>query len=67
MKDRLSVCEFYICRGECQKGRVAEQNGYCQKCNKYRPRKSDKRRVREMKRKYKEKKFSYWQWENDMI
>ena len=32
MKDRLAVCEYYISKGSCQKGREAEQNGYCQHC-----------------------------------
>ena len=38
MKDRIEPCEFYVCQGECKKGREAEHRGYCQKCDKYRPR-----------------------------
>jgi hypothetical protein len=57
MRDRLAVCEYYICKGECKKGRNAEQNGYCQKCGKYRPRKGSKAVVRDLKRKYKDKKY----------
>lgn len=38
-KDRIEVCESYVCAGHlCKKGREAEHNGYCQKCNKYKPR-----------------------------
>lgn len=37
-KDRETPCKFYICAGECTKGRRAEHNGYCQHCNKYMPR-----------------------------
>ena len=55
-KDRLAVCEYYICKGECKKNRDAEQNGYCQTCNKYKPRKGSKRIVRELKNKYKKEK-----------
>ena len=48
MKDRLTPCIYYICKGECTKGRNAEQSGICQTCKKYRPRKGfkviDKRR-----------------------
>lgn len=38
MKDRLIPCLYYICLGECKKGRVAKHNGYCQYCNQYEPR-----------------------------
>lgn len=38
MKDRLEPCKFYICNGECTKGREADHNGCCQKCDKYYPR-----------------------------
>lgn len=38
-KDRIEVCKSYVCVGEpCKKGREAEHNGYCQKCDKYEPR-----------------------------
>ena len=37
-KDRITPCLYYICAGRCQKGREAEHNGYCQKCDKYKPR-----------------------------
>lgn len=37
-KDRLTPCLFYVCKGECKKGRNAEHSGYCQKCDKYKPR-----------------------------
>lgn len=37
-KDRMTPCKFYVCKGECEKGREADYNGYCQKCDKYYPR-----------------------------
>ena len=37
-KDRLTPCLYYVCAGLCKKGRKAEYSGYCQKCNKYKPR-----------------------------
>lgn len=46
-KDRETPCKFYVCAGECTKGREAEHNGYCQHCNKYVPR----ARVRHLNRK----------------
>lgn len=46
-KDRETPCKFYVCAGECTKGREAEHTGYCQHCNKYVPR----ARVRHLNRK----------------
>ena len=37
-KDRETPCLYYVCTGECEKGREAEHNGYCQHCSKYKPR-----------------------------
>ena len=37
-KDRLTPCFYYLCKGECKKGREASHHGYCQKCDKYKPR-----------------------------
>ena len=37
-KDRIEPCVYYICAGECEKGREADHRGYCQKCGKYVPR-----------------------------
>lgn len=37
-KTKETPCLYYICVGQCEKGRDAEHNGYCQKCNKYKPR-----------------------------
>ena len=37
-KDKIEPCQFYICKGECSKGRKADHNGYCQKCGAYIPR-----------------------------
>lgn len=36
--DRQTPCMYYICAGECKKNRKAEHKGYCQHCNKYKPR-----------------------------
>ena len=38
-KDKLAPCIYYKCKGECSKNREASHKGYCQKCNKYKPRK----------------------------
>ena len=37
-RDRETICKFYVCEHECEKGRDAEHNGYCQRCDKYEPR-----------------------------
>lgn len=37
-KFKETPCKYYICKGECKKGREAEHKGYCQHCNKYVPR-----------------------------
>ena len=37
-KDRTMPCEAYESIGVCKKGRKAEHTGYCQRCDKYRPR-----------------------------
>lgn len=42
-KDRLVTCEYYVCEdGKCLKDRTAKFYGYCQKCNLYVPRVSEK-------------------------
>ena len=41
--DRVTPCKYYICKGQCSKGRVSDHTGYCQKCNKYEPRCKAKR------------------------
>lgn len=38
MKDRETPCLYYICTGQCEKGRDAGYKKYCQKCNLYVPR-----------------------------
>ena len=35
---RETPCKFYIAHLQCQKGRKAEDTGYCQRCGKYVPR-----------------------------
>ena len=37
-KDRITPCLYYVCKGECKKGRKSDHNGYCQRCDKYKPR-----------------------------
>lgn len=37
-KYRETPCKYYMCLGECKKGRTAEHKGYCQHCDKYYPR-----------------------------
>lgn len=38
-KDRLEPCKSYNSEGNpCEKGRIAEHNGYCQRCKLYEPR-----------------------------
>lgn len=37
-KYRETPCEFYVCINLCKKDRKAEHNGYCQKCELYKPR-----------------------------
>ena len=37
-KDRIEPCSYYVCAGECEKGREADYRGYCQRCDKYQPR-----------------------------
>lgn len=37
-KTRETPCLYYICAGQCQKGREADHAHYCQKCDKYEPR-----------------------------
>lgn len=37
-KDRIEPCLYYVCNGECSKGRSANYSSYCQKCDKYVPR-----------------------------
>ena len=37
-KLRETVCMYYEAMGQCKKGREANHQGYCQKCDKYYPR-----------------------------
>lgn len=37
-KDRITPCVYYECVGKCAKNRDASYSGYCQKCDKYKPR-----------------------------
>lgn len=38
MKDRIEPCKYYVCKGECSKGRESDHSTYCQKCKLYEPR-----------------------------
>ena len=38
----IEPCIYYICLGSCQKKRDACHAGYCQKCDKYYPRRKTK-------------------------
>lgn len=50
---RIEPCRNYVYKGECSKGRVADYNGYCQKCSLYEPR--IRRKHKNMKREKLEK------------
>ena len=56
MKDRLAPCIYYICKGECTKGRNAKQKKLCQTCDKYKARKGFK-----VVNKKKENKYKYYE------
>lgn len=56
-RDRLAVCKHYVSKGHCDLGKCAEQNGLCQTCKQYTQRKGSKKIVRELRRKFKEKKY----------
>ena len=36
-KTRERACRYYICEGQCKKGRKGDFNGTCQHCDKYNP------------------------------
>ena len=37
-KERQTPCKFYVCEGDCEKGREATHNKYCQHCKLYQAR-----------------------------
>lgn len=39
---RVTPCKYYLCKESCLKGRYADYQGYCQKCNLYIPRCKEK-------------------------
>lgn len=59
-KYRETVCMYYIALGQCKKGREANHEHYCQKCDKYFPRAKvrhinlKKKRVEDIRRKDRE-------------
>lgn len=61
-KDRIEPCKYYICAGQCEKGKEADYKGVCQKCKKYEPRarRKHKNRKKEKLRKIKDK-----EWRNE--
>ena len=59
-KERIEICKFYVCANHtCEKGRDAEHNGYCQRCDKYETRAHIKHlnKKKEKLNKIKEKEF----------
>ena len=65
MKDRIEPCKFYICEGQCEKGREATHKNYCQKCSKYIPRirKKHKNKKKEKTEKIREKEIQRGDYE----
>lgn len=57
--DRVTPCKYYLCKGNCSKGREANHTGYCQKCNKYEPRCKVKR-INRKKEKLEKIKLREW-------
>lgn len=37
-RDRETPCRFYVCEGNCEKGREGTHNSYCQRCKLYQAR-----------------------------
>lgn len=63
-KTRERACQFYICEGQCSKGREGTFYGKCQTCDKYNPLPGSKPNRIDMRRKKMEKilkkeKFDY--------
>lgn len=56
-KDRLTPCVYYICAGKCEKNREADYKGYCQHCDRYKPRAKERHlnKKKEKLRKIREK------------
>ena len=59
MKDRVYVCQYYICHGSCKKGKDAVVDGLCQHCQLYVPNKNTKPSKINRKREKETK------WQND--
>lgn len=34
-RTKETPCKYYVCKGECEKGRDADHEKYCQKCKLY--------------------------------
>lgn len=59
MRFRETICKYYICKGECEKGREAEHKGICQHCTKYEPKYHKKYLNRKKQELEKAKKLDY--------
>ena len=62
-KTRERVCSFYICEGNCSKGREGTFNHKCQTCDKYLPKPGSRPRRKDLRREKKEKYMKdrrYW-------
>lgn len=53
MKQRETVCEYYICKGQCTEHRDACHNGYCQHCDHYKPRAKERHINKKKQERYK--------------
>ena len=66
MKTREVQCEFYICHGECTKGKDADFYGLCQTCPQYKklpggkPARTDNRAKKLEKIRHKEERNYRW-------
>lgn len=58
-KYRETPCLFYICEGNCAKGRDGHHRAYCQHCQKYVPRAKMKYKNQKKERKYAYDKFKF--------
>lgn len=55
MRDRELACEFYICEGQCSKGRGGRFRKDCQTCDKYSPKRGSQPARKNLKREKNEK------------
>ncbi len=55
MRDREVACQFYVCEGNCTKGRAGTFRKQCQTCSKYMPVKGGQPARKNLKTEKKEK------------